>query len=418
MTRAVCVCTSYAAAAEPRAVRHAVALASGDPRRDVIFLDCIPRGQQRQVPVEFERVANVTYLTHYYPYRGAGRRSLVVSKLRQSLRRVLFKWFGMATPDVLSTRSVGLARRLSEIDARVYVAHNIDALLPAHRAARMRSAMLVFDSMEYYSEMGNGQGALERAFIKQVERACLPDCALVLASSDHLADALAADYGIKRPLALYNAPPREPVLPERDPERFTLYWRNSTLDLGQRGLGDALAALARLPADVSLHLRGRLSGDRGIALKRQIEALRVTDRVDIYPPHLPHEAVTAAAPYSIGLCLERDGIKNHQLAASNKLFDYLMAGLAVVASDLPGLRSVITRSGGMLYRSGSVEDLVAKIEYLYYNRACLKGLQAQARAFALREGNREHEMEKFLSAYAHGVEGKGWPEHGGEVEAG
>ena len=77
-----------------------------------------------------------------------------------------------------------------------------------------------------------------------------------------------------------------------------------------------------------------------------------------------------------------------------------MAGLSVIASDLLGLRGVIERSGGgLLFMPGDVEDLTAKILMLYHDASRLKLLSEAARAFALREGNREAEMKKFTAAF-------------------
>ena len=60
-----------------------------------------------------------------------------------------------------------------------------------------------------------------------------------------------------------------------------------------------------------------------------------------------------AAPHTIGLCLERKGPANHEYTVSNKMFDYMMGGLAVVSADLKGLHSVIKRSGGgVLFEPG------------------------------------------------------------------
>jgi glycosyltransferase involved in cell wall biosynthesis len=73
----------------------------------------------------------------------------------------------------------------------------------------------------------------------------------------------------------------------------------------------------------------------------------------------------------------------------------------VIASDLPGLRGVIERSGGgILFTPGSAEDLAAKILLLYNDRALLNKFATIAREFALREANRETEMKKFVAVFA------------------
>ena len=129
--------------------------------------------------------------------------------------------------------------------------------------------------------------------------------------------------------------------------------------------------------------------------------LGLGNRVVFHEPYAPEDAVKEAARHHVGLCLERKGNRNHDLTVSNKIFDYHMAGLAVIASDLPGLSSVVARSGGgLLFEPGSAQDLKQKILALYHDRAGLNTLAAKARDFALREGNRDVEMKKFCTAFA------------------
>lgn len=397
----VCVCTSNPASAEPRAPRHAVALANMSEAHDIVFLDCIPRGQKKITPKVLDKVENLIHETSYYPHKKSGLASLLIGKLRHFVSRRLFLAFGFLRPSALSVRAFWIEKVLKNIKADVYVGHNIDTLLPIYRVAKETGAMVIFDCMEYYSYMGDSQSPLDREIIRSIESKYLPTCDLVLASSDRLADELAKVYGIKRPLPLYNAPSIKATLPKKGNDRFSLYWRNSNIGLGQRGLGDALAALRLLPVEIILHIQGKLPFDMGRQLRHKIKELGLSERVVIHPPHLPHEAVESAALYTVGLCLERGGIRNHELTVSNKIFDYLMAGLAVVASDLPGLRDVVMRSGGgLLFKSGCPEDLAEKLMNLYTDRKLLARLASQARLFALSEGNLENEMENFKSAFS------------------
>ncbi|MEN9574429.1 MAG: hypothetical protein RL514_2284 [Verrucomicrobiota bacterium] len=403
----VCVCTSLAAAAEPRAPRHAATLAALPEVGSVVLVDCAPVGADRRPVQALMGQEKLTWVTHAFATRTAAPVRLAAQRLRQQMERWCFQATGRVAAGALSTRAYGLERALSRAAADVYLAHNIETLLPAARAAQRRGALLMFDSMEFHSDMGDGQTAVERALVQAVEREWLPRSALVLASSDQVADALVAEYGIARPVALYNTPPRVAALPPRTVGTFALYWRNAVVGLGQRGLEDALLALQKLPAEIELHLQGRLPEDGGQALRARIAELGLGERVGIHPPYAPEAAVPEAARHTVGLCLERRGVRNHDLTVSNKLFDYHMAGLAVIVSDLPGLRSVVERSGGgMWFEPGSVEDLAAKIRLLYEDEALLRRLAAQAREFALREGNREREMEKFTVAFMDALAGQ------------
>ena len=396
----VCVCTSNEGAAEPRAPRHAAAIAELGCEFEVVFVDSAPFGYEPAPVKMFSHLSNVRRLTHRFSSRAKSILRLAVNRSRQQLGRMFFKVTGLPTAGALSAKAFGLERDLLSTNADVYIAHNVETLLPAARAASRRKAVVMFDSMEFHSDMGDGQSAIEQKIVRAVERRCLPKCALVLASSDQIADALVEEYGITRPLPLYNVPPKENETSAKPDRGLALYWRNAVIGLGQRGLDDALVALTSLPKDIALHLQGRMPIDGGKALATRIAQLGVGERVFFHAPYLPEDAVNEASQYHVGLCLERAGIRNHELTVSNKIFDYHMAGLAVVASDLPALRSVLERSGGgLLFEPGSASDLAAKILALYNDRDSLNRFATSARRFAMNEGNREAEMKKFIIAF-------------------
>ncbi len=397
----VCVCTSLAAAQEPRAPRHAAAIAALGTGVEVVFVDSAPAGAGRQPVKALEGFPNLAWQTHYFTTRTGNPVRLAGERIWQRLAQVLYRFGGPMVPAALSTRAIGLECMLRATAADIYLAHNIETLLPAFRAAQSQGALVMFDSMEFHSDMGDSQTAVERAIVRSVEKKCLPGCALLLASSTQVADALAAEYGLSCPLPLDNAPLIEKELPPKSDKGLQLYWRNAVVGLGQRGLDEALLALTKLPVDVTLHLQGRMPVDGGAALRARIAELKLEDRVIFHPPYLPEDAVRVAARHHVGLCLERKANRNHELTTSNKIFDYHMAGLAVIASDLPGLHGVIERSGGgLLFAPGVVNDLTAKIQMLYRDTPLRAQLAGKARAFALSEGNRENEMKKFAAAFA------------------
>jgi glycogen(starch) synthase len=396
----VCVCTSNEAGAEPRAPRHAVSVAEISSDIEVIFVDSAPIGGRTTPSALPQRLSNIHCLTHRFASRSSSSLRLIFHRLWQWVARMLFRVTGAPVAAALSTRAIGLQRELVAIAADVYIAHNIDTLMPAAIAARQRDSLLMFDSMEYHAQMGDGQSSVERALIDAIQRRYLPQCHLVLTSSDAIADILEREYAIKRPLPLYNVPPKETELMPKPEQGLVLYWRNAVVGLGQRGLEDALVAMQELPADVVLHLQGKMPMDGGAQLRKCIADLGLQSRVVILPPYSPDDAVREASRHHIGLCLERPGIRNHELTVSNKMFDYHMAGLAIIASNLPALRKVLELSaGGLLFNPGSPSDLAGKINMLYADRDELRRLGNNARRFAMREANREVEMEKFATAF-------------------
>jgi len=397
--RRICVVTSYAAATEPRAPRHAIAAKKAFPDADVVLVDLAPKGAPAGAEPALLRSHDIKRHTVEYPSRASGVARLAGRKLATRVGRAAFARFGVLHESIFGDRARGLTRVLLNIPSDIYIAHNIDTLLPAVQAADRHGAAVVFDCMEFYSDMGDGQDTTEAAAARALEARYLGRCALVMASSDTMADALGAEYGIPRPLATYNVPPTEQELPPRRGGGLNLYWRNSVIGFGQRGLEDIIEALAVLPSEVHLYLQGRQTPALASELTRRVESLGLRNRVHVLPPYAPHEAVRMAAPHDVGLCLERKGPRNHDLTVSNKMFDYHMAKLAVIATDLPGLADVIRRSGGgLLCRPGDPASLADPIRKLLAFPQLLGELQSNARRFALATGNIEMEIEKISSA--------------------
>ena len=396
----ICVCTSYPAIAEPRAPKHAVALATNIPGSIVIFIDCIPLGMDRVTPLVFEGINNLTYITCNYPHRNSGLIKLVQAKANQLVSKICYRYFNRLCSSLLSIRAKSLEKVINNVDADIYYAHNIDTLLPVYNVATRSNKKLVFDSMEFHSDMGDSQTALESEVTRKIESKCLPVCQLVTTSSDNVAEELKSIYFLSNVLPLYNVPFTQEILSHKAVGGFSLYWRNSTIGLGQRGLGDILEALCLIPPDIKLNIQGRMPVDGGSQLYNLIESLGLKDRVVIHPPCLPHEAVLMASKYSVGLCPEIATSQNQRLTVSNKMFDYFMAGLPVISSDLPGLRAVIERSNaGITFKSGDVRDLADRIVWLYSNPIIMSNLSQNARSFALATANAEIELKKLVDVF-------------------
>jgi len=285
-----------------------------------------------------------------------------------------------------------ILRALRRVQADLVIGHNIESLAPICLAWKRKSTIVLFDSMEFHSDMGEGQRGIERRSVTALEARFLPRCDLVLTSSDQVGVALKARYGLTRTLALYNAPPRQANLRTKPDAGLHLYWRNSTLGLGQRGLGVVLDALPGLPRDVVLHIQGRKSAGSEPLLRR-LATPGLQGRVIVHEPFDPGQAVLEASAHHVGLCPEMDTCENQRLTVSNKLFDYMMGGLAIVASDLPGIGSVVREAcSGLLVRPGDPGHFVEAILRLHRDPALLASHSANALRYAWKLGNEEHQM--------------------------
>jgi glycosyltransferase involved in cell wall biosynthesis len=111
----------------------------------------------------------------------------------------------------------------------------------------------------------------------------------------------------------------------------------------------------------------------------------------------PSELLSRAAEHDVGLALEQGTVLNRALCATNKLFLYMLAGLAIAATDVPGQRSVLANEpGGALYPPGDYRALATILEEWRSKRAALNNAKAAALELARDRWNWEIERNKLV----------------------
>ena len=80
-------------------------------------------------------------------------------------------------------------------------------------------------------------------------------------------------------------------------------------------------------------------------LWRLAEQLGLGPRVHFRAPVPLAELLSYSAQADVGVTLLEDTCENHRLALPNKAFEYIAAGLPVVASELPELRRLVDSYG-------------------------------------------------------------------------
>ncbi|MCS4119422.1 glycosyltransferase involved in cell wall biosynthesis [Salinibacter ruber] len=298
-----------------------------------------------------------------------------------------------------------LTRRVQQISADLYIAHNLAALPVADRAAQAHNAALGFDAEDFHrGELPDTpENALERRITSDLEERYIPRCDYVTAASEGIGNAYADTLNVEPPTTILNVFPwseREQDVPKTalDSEvpngKRSLYWFSQTIG-PDRGLEDALRALPSLPDDVILSLRGQWSPGYEDAFRRQAERLGVADRIwhlDLVPPD---ELISRTAQHDVGLALEPGFSENNKIAISNKLFTYLLSGVPIVATDTPGQRPVAEDLSEVarLYAPGAIEAFSECVAELLAS----SGLSERALQVARDRYCWEEEQSEFLS---------------------
>jgi len=291
-----------------------------------------------------------------------------------------------------------LGRRAASVRPDICHANNLSSLPAAIACKVMFGSKVVYDAHELETHRA-GFTRLARLRAGLVERALIRHADRVITVSNSIAAYLAGRYRIPLPQVVRNVAPVPATVKTRKataskPTRTTILYLG--LLSPRRGLEELIDALP-LVEDVHVRLVGPDSGYSAVLRDRAHER-GVQDRVEIgnlVPPDAVNSLMTDV---DAGYCGTMDSPLSYRFSLPNKLFSYLAAGVPVVASDLPEVRSLLEGTGaGALFDLRSPESLAAAI------RVVMDGdrVALHERALALAEANSwEREQERLLDVYA------------------
>jgi glycosyltransferase involved in cell wall biosynthesis len=124
--------------------------------------------------------------------------------------------------------------------------------------------------------------------------------------------------------------------------------------------------------------------------------------VHLLPPRPFEDLAHTAAAATIGLVPLSPKTLNSYLGDTNKLFEYLMGGIPVAASDLPEIRRVVTSGDppvGELFDPDSAESIAEAVSKLLADPELYERRRREARRLALELFNWEIEERRLLAIY-------------------
>jgi glycosyltransferase involved in cell wall biosynthesis len=345
-------------------------------------------------------------------YVGSDSRSSNAEYWRIRLRHGLARRLPMAWPLSERLRRYALCRVLPELTgaakrakADLYIAHYTGALVAAADAARANGSLFGFDAEDFETgsyPLASGPSPMDR-LVERFERQYLPCSAYMTAASPGIAEAYKVKYGIPLPATILNVfplaeRPRElRVMPPDGPLR--LYWFSQTIGLG-RGLEDVIRAMGRLKGyNIELHLRGRWApGHDTLLLELAASSGIRSQQIITYSPGAPDQMIRLAAEYDVGLALEQPVSQNRQICLTNKIFTYLLAGNAVIATATRSQQPIMETIGdaGFTYKPGDINALVCGLRRWYENRNILQQARQESWDWGTRRFNWDLEKKKFV----------------------
>jgi glycosyltransferase involved in cell wall biosynthesis len=311
--------------------------------------------------------------------------------------RGLWRFLRMTRATVLLLRA-GL--RLGRFD--VVQVDGLDALPAGYLLARRSQARLVYDAQELYRYMESDPPRAWTPVASALEGWIARRSDEVITCADPFAREIETYLELDRPaVAWLTCPDPLPELPEREPppgHLRAIY--QAAMDYPAKPVSDLLEAAEGAP-DVDLTIRV-VDIDRR-RVQGEIEARGLGGRVRLGEPVTPDRLIDGLLGFDVGVIVSRDTTPNTALSVPNKLWEYMMAGLATVAPGLPGLTLVDELGVGTTFAPGAPEELGRRLQELAGDRPRLAAMQRRARELALERFNADAQASTLEHAW--GVRG-------------
>jgi glycosyltransferase involved in cell wall biosynthesis len=330
----------------------------------------------------------------------------LLSRLMHKAGNVLAKYcgFGLGAAKLAIGRcTILLYKEALKHPADLYIAHNLAALPAAVKAAKKARAKCGFDMEDYHrNEVHDNPEEFDVRLKTYIEEKYIPLTDYLTASSKQIGDNYQLIFPSKKIVPILNAFPKNQHEQNiKSGNTLKLFWFSQSVGLN-RGIEDVLRALKLLePAAIEFHILGQLTIPVKEELVRIINALGFVSPPAIYyhDPIHPDDLIQFASQFDIGLALEPGFSMNNNMALSNKIFTYINAGLAIIATDTPAQKYLIDEYPliGKLYKSGNHTALSTIIKNYIDHPTLLKETRLAAYQAGQTVLNWETECSKFLA---------------------
>ncbi len=289
--------------------------------------------------------------------------------------------------------------------SRVSILHSndLDTLLANYLAAKIRNKPIVYDSHEYFTGVPEIQ---DKPFVKSVwtsiEKWIFPKLNHIITVNYSIAKLYKELYG-KKLRVIRNMPMIENVERLYSKKELGLPSDKSiiiTQGAGinrDRGIEEAVEAMQYLP-HVLLLIIG--NGDSIPYLKESVKKLGLQKSV-IFKQRMPYAKMMQYTHQAkLGLSLDKNTNINYRFSLPNKLFDYIHAGVPVLATRVTEVENIVTKYNiGLFVENHKPKHIASKIEKALTDQN-LRASWTTNLPIAAKELHWEHEQKHLEEVYA------------------
>ncbi|TAF79267.1 MAG: hypothetical protein EAZ51_07965 [Sphingobacteriales bacterium] len=329
----------------------------------------------------------------------------IMGSLTYLFTRVIFRIFIKPFSKSFSVNAISFFQYLyaSKLKADIYIGHNLAALPLVVKLAKRNKTKCGFDAEDFHrQEINNDKNSNEYTLAKYLEDNYLPQLNYFTSASPLIAAEYKKLYPQLNPIIINNVFSSNFIVKSnKENETLKLFWFSQTIGKN-RGLETVIQAIGLLNnPNITLTLLGMLSTIDEIYFRNfATEKGLILNQLIFLSPVAPDNIFSIASQYDIGLALELNTPLNRDICLTNKIFTYLSAGLAIIASETAAQKQFLNNYPlvGKSFPIGDINALAKIIELYIQNPNVLLSTKIAAFNLAKNELNWENEIAKFLLA--------------------
>ena len=280
----------------------------------------------------------------------------------------------------------------------IYHGHDLDTLLAGYLCSRFRRAKLIYDFHEAYPEQFSPgtRTRIWKYFFSTLETLLINKAEIKITVCCSLSNWAINRYSSDCVMVIMNTPRyiKYPAPEKKDAEKLVLYHGYFFKD---RGIEELIES-SKYINGARLIIRG--FGPTESVLRRIVKEQRLENKVLFAVPVKMDELIKYASEADIGVIPYIATNLNNMFTTPNKLFEYMMAGLAVAGSDLPELRNIIIGNNvGRVFDPTDPKDIARAINEILDDEELLFRMKSNSLKAAREKYNWEIEGQKLIAIY-------------------
>jgi len=226
-----------------------------------------------------------------------------------------------------------------------------------------KDVKIVYDAHEYETETYALSG-IQKKITKLSEKHLIKYANRVITVSDSIANEYVKLYGIKKPALVLNAPPyKEVKKQDRFREEFGI--EGKTIFLYQGGLGKnrGIELLLEVFKTIDNSESVMVFMGYGELENLIIEASKESDNIYFHKAVSPTVLLDYTVSADFGIATIEDSCLSYRYCLPNKLFEYIMAEVPVIVSNLPEMSRVVKkRKIGVILEEETLQGITKAIK--------------------------------------------------------